>query len=134
MDGKTGNKVNMDGHVCVNISTTGEKYYTAYSIPIKREPNWIEKCQTIFMKYFRRYTPYISKVTIAALLIGYIIYLGFAINHNFDKSVSLIVLTSLTVSALLYIALRDNYGDSIDQEIIQPSIRVIKNYWPCLQW
>ena len=68
------------------------------------------------------------------LLAGYTVYFVFAILYNVEWAAALIVFTALTVVGLLYVFIRDHFGDEINRIVLDPVSKVIDKVWPILKW
>ena len=68
------------------------------------------------------------------LLIAYFVYLGFAVSYSFEGSLTLIVFTALTITAVFYKFIRDKYGTRIYHSILHPIFNTWDNLWPITKW
>ena len=81
-----------------------------------------------------QYSSMITKIVIAVCLIGYTIYLGFAINYSLEDSRILIYLTALVVFCIIYVFIRDTFGDTINKYFLDPVSDWVTERWHILQW
>lgn len=71
---------------------------------------------------------------LVVILTGYTVYFVFAILYNVELATALIVFTALTVVGLLYMFIRDHYGDFISKKLLAPLKRLTDKIGPYLKW
>lgn len=67
-------------------------------------------------------------------LFGYIIYLGFAIRHSVEKATPLLIITGSVVVILLYVVMRDSYGEVIYKAACEPIGGWMNSRWARISW
>lgn len=93
----------------------------------------LEKFQNIVEKFFKTNKRIIIRVLQSILLVGYFVFFGFALSHNFTATIPLLVITSLVISWILYLNFKKYCGGKFLQ-VIQPFIRRLRKSWAYLQW
>ena len=94
----------------------------------------VSQFQKLFFDFFRKYGKLIGRIVLLAILIGYSVYLGFAIAHNVNKAVPLIVLTGIGVFMFVYTVVKNNFGETISKYVFDPLGNFLDKYWPCMRW
>ena len=96
--------------------------------------NCVHQFQNQVTGFVNEYSSYISKLLIFISLAGYTVYLGFAINYSVEMARALIVITAIVLFCLVYIFIRDNFGDTIYSKCYVPVFSPIENNWNTIQW
>lgn len=71
---------------------------------------------------------------LVVLLAGYTVYFVFAILYNVEWATALIVFTALAVVGLLYMFIRDHYGDFISRKLLAPLKKLTEKIEPYMKW
>ena len=98
------------------------------------ENNLVEGCQRVIVDSCTRYRSVLFKLIVAVLVVGYTLYFAAAVVHNVDKATALIVITSLTSVAVVYVIVRDRFGDVIYRRCLRPTGDLVDRCWPVLKW
>lgn len=69
------------------------------------------------------------QVCYGALVVLYAIYVIWAIVHDAEQALALIVMTSLVVTYALYAVIKHMYGETIYKHTVNPI-----SYWCALHW
>ena len=94
----------------------------------------VSQMQGYIARQIQRHRDTLKIFGVALVLIGYLVFLGFAINYNLEGSLALIVFTSLAVISLLYKLIRDNYGFVISKILFHPISRIWDKHWNKTKW
>ena len=96
--------------------------------------NCVHHFQTRVIDFVKEYSSYISKLFIFFSLVGYTIYLGFAINYSVEMARALIVITAIVLFCLIYVFIRDTFGDTIYNKCYVPVFSPLEKNWNTIQW
>lgn len=95
--------------------------FSSTSSTVSRNPDHpIVKLQDNTQYFCANYGKIVWRVIAVLCLIGYTIYLGFAINHSVSMATAFIVVTCLVIFFLIWGFIRDNYGDEINRVVLEP--------------
>ena len=101
----------------------------------KKNPSHpVIRFQRFCVQSVRHHDTLIRRLVVSFCLFGYVIYLGFAIHHSLYKAVPLLIITGAVIIILLYILIRDNFGEDIYRAVCMPSSRIMDAHWYWLQW
>ena len=76
----------------------------------------------------------IRNVVLFAMLVGYTIYLGFAISYDAKLAQSLVIMTACVVFLILYSVISDLFGEAIYENCLAPCWKPIGDRWHIIQW
>ena len=93
--------------------------------PDPAELHWIIAGRQAAHACCQKHIHYLQPTLIILLIAGYFVYLGFAINYNFEYAKALVVITPLVIAMLIYVWIRDNHGDKIQRAVCNPLERWI---------
>ena len=96
--------------------------------------NLITRCQITLTTCCRRNLVKLKRSIILILLIGYTVYLGFAIAHSLSGAVALIIITCIVVLGLGYTCLKRFLGKWLWNTCLQPCNKQIDRQWHWLKW
>lgn len=85
-------------------------------------------------KWTRQNWNTIRILTVTFFIVAFVVFLGFGIRHSFTGSLVLVVVTALAISGIVYLLIRDNYGDWISRKLLHPLSRVWDKHWDTTKW
>jgi len=101
---------------------------------VVKSSNCMYKAQEITVSTLVKHKKLIGGCVLLLLLAGYTVYFVFAILYNVEWAAALIVFTALAVVGLLYVFIRDHFGDEINRVLLDPLSKLIDKIWPILKW
>lgn len=102
--------------------------------PEGRRPHLIEQFQRCLSVSCKRFSRLIWRFVAFAVLVGYSVYFGFAIEYSVEMATALIVVTCLGVALAVYVYIRDHFGDKIYEKCLKPIETLIDRNWNCIKW
>ena len=94
----------------------------------------MRKAQVAFGDYVTKHSTSIKGIAAALFLIGYTIYLGFAIHFDAKLARNLLIVSLIVVTYLVYLFLSKYFGDAIYNSIWIPLSTPIAKRRNTLQW
>ncbi|XP_070573973.1 solute carrier family 28 member 3-like [Ptychodera flava] len=70
----------------------------------------------------------------AFLLFLYIVYFSYALYYSFEGAITLFSITVFVVLCVVYMLVRDNFGDKIDDVICRPIADICERHWSIIKW
>ena len=96
--------------------------------------HWVLRLQQSVTTIVRQHNALIRHGVVIFCLLGYFVYLGFAIHYSIVLAEPLIIITAAVLLILLYIFIRDNYGEVIYHRACMPASRWIDRQWYWIKW
>ena len=96
--------------------------------------NFVHSVQVSVSSFVAKHQDSINRVTSWLFLIGYFIFLGFAIAYDASAARTLVIITIIVVALVLYVKIRDNFGDVIYSRCLQPCWKPVADRWHVLKW
>nr|XP_002734465.1 PREDICTED: solute carrier family 28 member 3-like [Saccoglossus kowalevskii] len=84
--------------------------------------------------FYEEYQRYIWYGIYVALIVGYFAYLIYACYYDFQQALPLVVITALVLLFILYVLLRDNFGEACNTACIKPFLAFLDSKWYFLRW
>ena len=101
---------------------------------MEEDPNCVTSIQNKTKVFCGTYSSVITKIVAVVCLILYTVYFAFAINYSYELAETLIWITVLVVLCIVYVFIRDTFGDQISEHCLDPMINFISQRWSTLQW
>ena len=95
---------------------------------------WLQGCQTKSKAVCTTYSSQITKIVIALCLILYTVYFVAAIRYSMELAEILIYCTVIVVVCIVYMFIRDTFGDTISKKVFDPIGTFLSKHWHILQW
>lgn len=83
---------------------------------------------------WRKNTKTIIRIILFFVLLGYSVYLGFAIKHSLKGAKPLIIITGIVMFFIIYNSIRDNFGDRIYEKCLKHPVELIEVNWNWLKF
>ena len=122
----------VDGATCASgTSTTG-------SISVVDEDEYddhpVARMQYSCAQCWDKYGALTWKVFAWLMLLGYTIYFICAISYDVSMATALIVVTALVVLLIIYVFIRDHFGESIYNNCLHPIEKTWDKYFHIIKW
>ena len=134
-------------HLCSKTGTTDEIDENELSCRIsidndgsilsnasKASLHWVIRMQNSILNILQKHKRLIKISSICGTITLYFIYFGFAIAHDFEKAIPLVAITSLVLFCIIYVFIRDTYGENINKLIFIPVGLVLEKNWNIIKW
>lgn len=76
----------------------------------------------------------IVRAVLFCLFCAYWIYFGFAVAYDLELAVSLIVMTGIVIFCIIYVYIRNHFGEKIYNSCCLPIGVVWDRTWPTTKW
>lgn len=107
----------------------------------KEEENSEQGIQDKFWAVFPQISEYLKKHEkiiwngiYLMLILGYLAYLIYACFYDIDEALVLLIITGIIVFCVLYMVLKDNFGDGVFNSCCLPLTTKVQKNWSSLQW
>ena len=101
---------------------------------VHNSTNLVYRIQTKLVYYCKTYTSVILKIIAFLCFAGYTVYFGFAISKDVDRAKALIIITMVVLFLMVYVFIRDHFGDTIYSNCWVPLTAPVSKYWDVIQW
>lgn len=96
--------------------------------------NCVHKLQMSTVDTCKKYSAYISKCVMFVCLLAYTVYFGFAVSYSVEMARALIVITGIVLLCIVYVFVRDHYGQHIYMYCMEPVLNWLDTNWHVLKW
>ena len=96
--------------------------------------NCVHRLQMWLSSFTTKHSTSLRNLVLFAMLVAYLIYFGFAIAYDAKLADSLIVITLIVLAIIIYTIIRDQYGEAIYTNCMQPCWQPIAKRWHIIQW
>ena len=116
--------VNFDGYYEFEENTLLEK----------NPNNPVYKIQNVTVDCCNKHSKLLSRGTLFLLFVAYTVYFSFAVNYSVQKSIALIVITCIVVALIIYVFIRDHFGEAIYQHFFRHIETLMDKNWYWIKW
>ena len=96
--------------------------------------NFVHRVQMFVSTFVTKHHDRIKRVTSVLFLVGYFVFLGFALAYDASAARTLAIITIIVVTLVAYVKIRDNFGDAIYSKCMKPCWQPFADRWHAIQW
>lgn len=112
-----------------------DEFVAANDDSIPEDPdNCVYKFQNVTASFFVNNKNFFKYSITALFLVGFSVYFGFAVDYSVQKSMALIVITAIVVALIIYVFIRDHFGDTITHYLWEPIETFLIHQWHWFRW